>query len=108
MGIRATIVADCDRFPTPYEFRAALAESLPAANRLVGWAAVRRAVPALHRLYRESITCSSDRRIYRLSQRGIRCGQNLIIARNLDTEVGKVGAEGGDRSKGGNLDEVAG
>ena len=51
---RASVVADGDRFATPDQLGAALAEMPPAPARQLARLAIRRAVPALHRQARRS------------------------------------------------------
>src|SRR5262249_42529203 len=47
--VRAAVMSDGDRFAAPDDLRAALSEVRPSPPCEVGWAAFRRAVPALHR-----------------------------------------------------------
>src|SRR5215831_8783825 len=55
IGIRAAVLAHRNGFPSPDEFCSACAEVAPSADRQFAGPAVRRAVPAFHRLNRETV-----------------------------------------------------
>src|SRR5262249_34062758 len=54
--IRAAVLADRNSFPSPDELCAARSEVAPPTNRQFAGPSVRRAIPAFHRLNRETVS----------------------------------------------------
>src|SRR5215472_11418624 len=65
-GIRAAVLAHRSGFASPDEFCAARSEVAPSADRQFAGPTVRRAVPAFHRLNRETISDAGPVNIDRL------------------------------------------
>src|SRR5215470_12291114 len=84
IGIRAAVFAHRNRFPSPDEFCAARSEMAPPADRQFAGPSVRRAVPAFHRLNRETVSDACAVNIDRPCKwRSFAFGQDRI-ARNCD------------------------
>src|SRR5262249_61927395 len=56
IGIRAAVLAHRNGFPSPDEFCAACSEMAPPSDCQFAGTSVRRAVPAFHRLNRETVS----------------------------------------------------
>src|SRR5215471_9169277 len=79
IGIRAAVLTHRSGFASPDEFCAACSEVAPPADRQFAWPTVRRAVPAFHRLNRETVSDVDAVNIDRLGKGGSAAfGQNRI------------------------------
>ena len=71
IGIGAPVVTHGHRLPAPDQFRAALSEPPPSANRILARIAVSRAVPSFHRMDGDAVADTYSVAHQRLRQRRI-------------------------------------
>jgi hypothetical protein len=86
VGIGAPLVTHRHGFSAPDKFRAAAAEAPPSVDRVLARVAVRRAVPAFHRMNGEAVADRDPVTHERLCQGRIRSTDQFLIARDREAE----------------------
>jgi hypothetical protein len=107
IGVCAAVGTDGCGLATPDEFRAALAEVAPAAERVLGGGAVAAGVPAFHGVNAPAIGDCVAGEVDRFGEwRALGGGEDFFVDRQGNAELAKPGAEGRDGLELGDLGVV--